>query len=205
MRIGFALVTDDEFLRQIVEISNEVGRRHAFLDELGLQHNLPHTTLYQGYFADDYNYRAALDNIAALCRQDGVTTMEFTDVQYVNLGWYFYVCNETDAIMQLHNDALDLIEQDIVLDPIRLQRDISVLPQDQQEGILRYGYRYARTAFMPHITLGRTREEEDPAIMQELTDRLHAISRNSRIQRLTVYEMGPNGTHKSTLAEIRLY
>lgn len=205
MKIGFALVTDEHFLEKIVNISNSMSKKCNFLNDLGVEHNLPHTTLFQGEFQDDFDFHEALKQIYSEMIKLNITSIDFTNVQYVPEGWYFYICKKTNELQALHEYTLQLVKDNVVLETNRLDRDVKNLSQEQIAGILNYGYRYSGEAFLPHITLARTKEKNNTDIINEFNEKLSVIPNNSRIQRITVYTMGENGTHKDTLDEIYMY
>lgn len=205
MKIGFALVTEDSFLKDVVQIVNEKSAEFAFLNTLGVQNNLPHTTIFQGNFCDDFDYRQSADDIALSCLNLGIRELEFTNVGYESQGWYFWFCRKTDKLQFLHNKTLDDIKDAVLLDPDRMKQCMDGIPPYQQGNICLYGYRYARSAFRPHITLGRTDgNTEHREIIASLENEMKYIPNKARIARVTVYRMGDNGTHAETLDEVHL-
>lgn len=205
MKIGFALITENPFLEHIVKTENELSLKHHFLSDLGIEHNLPHTTLFQENFRDDLLYEDALFWIARECKKLGIADLEFADVRYIPDGWYFWCCNKTDKLQILHDFVLSVISDYIILDPDRMEKCAKGLTEKQMHGLSKYGYIYSREAFFPHITLARTSEhKEDKQIIADFNDNLLSVGKTAKIQKLTVYKMGDNGVHEDTLAEVRL-
>jgi len=205
MDIGFALITADPFFSKVIEIENEVHEICGFKDKLGREHNLPHTTLFQGAFADETDYQNIAKKIKYYMNEiNSSWSLNFDCVQYVPEGWYFYNCIRTENIFLLHNYVIKQCEKDIVLKPERLDRELGKLTDSQKKGIINYGYRYAGEAFKPHITLGRRSEGFSEQTMQILEGKFKDIPAEQQIDRITVYRMGPNGTHAETLFELYL-
>ncbi|MBQ8791893.1 MAG: hypothetical protein IJZ51_11380 [Ruminiclostridium sp.] len=204
MKIGFALISSNPVFDQVISIENKIHVRAGFLDYLGTHHNLPHTTIFQGNLSDETNYCAIAEKIAKKFTELFPSkTIDFGDVIYVPEGWYFWMCKKTKEFQELHDLTLKLVELNIVLEPSRFNRNIENIPSIQLEAIRRYGYRYAGEAFFPHITVGRT-TNEDTVLLSELNSEFASIEKRAEISRITVYRMGNNGTHSETLYEIRL-
>lgn len=205
MKIGFALITKAPFFNEIVRIENEVHDICGFMNKLGLVKNIPHTTLFQGSFSEQVDYKSILKEIKKyFCDSNQDKKLHFDEVIYVPEGWYFYACKKTDRLQELHNMTLELCKKDIVLEADRLANRFLNLPQIQIDGIAKYGYRYSEEAFLPHITIGRSVSKEQDIIMQLLTTKFQELPRDVEIERLTVYRMGENGVHAETLDEIWL-
>lgn len=205
MNIGFALITNSPFFDKIIEMENKYHDTAGFHNTLGSENNLPHITIFQGTMSEYINYQKIANQLAikykSICSEN---TLDFNDVVYVPEGWYFYECQTTEVLTQLHNCCLSLVKDYIVLNPNRLERNLSALTNDQISGIRDYGYRYAGKAFYPHITIGRTSSKKDEALLREFKSAFHSFTKTTSIRRITVYEMGPDGTHASTLYEVNL-
>ncbi len=204
IRIGLALITEDSFLNRIVEIEKKIAQKYNFLTDLGTTYNLPHTTLFQGRFEEGFNYCKILKQIEQKLKELHLKELKFIKVEYVPEGWYFYLCKKTDKLMKLHTYVLDLVKDDVILDLGRFKRDLSKLTKDQLEALKNYGYRYSGNAFDPHITLARTSEGKNNEIVEAFQKDLNLITKTPKLERLTVYLIGPNGSHKETLDEIYL-
>lgn len=202
MNIGFALITSSPFFDRIIEIENAFHDRAGFFDLLGNQKNLPHTTLFQGTMKEDIDFQKIAASAAdEFCRLFPSGMIEFGSCKYVPEGWYFWKCIKTEAFQTLHDYVLHKVYPYIVLDPQRLARNNKVLSPVEKQAIERYGYRYAAEAFNPHITIGRSAQKNDELLF-ELDRALQELGNKASIAKLTVYGMGPNGTHQSTLFEV---
>lgn len=206
MNIGFALITAPPFFNKFVEIENELHAECNFHNELGEINNIPHTTIFQGSFSEGTDYIMISEKIAKKYREISTQMqLSFNQVLYVPDGWYFYMCEKNEILQTLHDYTLELCVNNIVLDENRLKRDLSKLPENQKEGILKYGYRYSGSAFSPHITIGRTNETEaNSNTINLLSNNLNKLSKTVPVKRITVYKMGTDGMHAETLHEIIL-
>lgn len=202
MKLGFAIITDKTFLENLTDTVNDIADEYGFFNKLGLEHNLPHTTLFQGEFPKDFDYHEVLRQIYAEMAKLNIDSLVFTNVEYIQGGWYFYMCDKTKELQQLHEYTLSLIESHVIADSKDLNSDIDGLPQEQIDGIKKYGYRYSGKVFMPHITLARTNDSRHNDIISTFSEKLKQLPSIVKIQCLTVYEMGENGTHKNTLDEM---
>ena len=204
MKIGFAIITDSPFFEQIIAFEHHFHVEGGFFDSLGSEKNLPHTTLFQGDMDEAIDYRSIADIIAEkFVRLLPDRVIAFDKIVYVPEGWYFLECRRDPPLFELHEEVLKLVRPHIHLDPARLDRDTGVMTREQIRGVQVYGYRYAGKAFYPHITIGRTLKESAPLLFR-MNAALDKIERTSCISRITVYRMGPNGTHESTLYQVQL-
>lgn len=205
MKIGFALITASPYFDNIVEIENKLHESSGFHNKLEKKNNIPHTTIFQGSFADDTDYIQIANELANyyknICADK---TLHFEKVVYVPSGWYFYICKITPELQALHCLTLEKCKEHIILEPDRLSRDMSGLTPEQYAGIRDYGYRYSEKAFYPHITLGRTSLDIEPHILENFQNELQVLPSDIPVERLTVYRMGPDGMHAETLYECQL-
>ena len=204
MKIGFAIITGSPFFEQIIAFEHLFHEEGGFFNSLGAKKNLPHTTLFQGDMDEVIDYRSIADMIAEkFVRLFPDRVVAFDKIVYVPEGWYFLECRKDPPLFDLHEEVLKWVQPYIRLDPARLDRDTGVMTREQIKGVQLYGYRYAGKAFYPHITIGRANNESAPLLLK-MNAALDKIERTSCISRITVYRMGPNGTHESTLYEVRL-
>lgn len=204
MKIGFALITEQAFLEDVVCLEQSFHDRAGFADRLGTVGNLPHITVFQGDFDPETDYRMLADGVADdFLRLFPDRRVEFRGVEYISKGWYFLICDKTDAFVELHSSLLDKIRPFINVTPFIATDQVDDLSEEQELGIRNYGYRYAGQAYYPHITLGRS-SGFDSEVLKEINDNLNGMPDWATISRITVYRMGNNGTHSETLYEIEL-
>jgi len=204
MKIGFAIIPNSPMFEQIIEISNLLGEG-KFFNSLGKNENLPHITLFQGEFGDEFDYKMVLNLIHSEFK-DWLFSGEilFKNLEYVPNGWYFYMCDSCANLTKMHEFCLNLIKDSIILNSERLNRDLSDLSKSEIDSLKKFGYRYAANSYKPHITIGRSNEKSEKMV-DALNMELNKFPKTSKIGKLTVYEMGENGTHKSTLSEIKIW
>ncbi len=202
MKIGFAIIPEESFLSQIIELENEYNKKLQFKHSLGLSKNLPHITLFQGEFPEDLNYieivHLLYEKIKGFHKPLNV---EFKKIEYIEKGWFFLVCNKTDSLTLLHLYLLEYLSKYVILPKDRLDnKEREHLTNLQYEAIVKYNYRYAGDAFFPHITIGRSLKNND-VVLKEINNDFMKLNNFSKISRVTAYKMGDDGVHEETLYE----
>lgn len=201
MKIGFAIITEDCFVNQIVALEHQFHHKAHFFNSLGIVENLPHTTLFQGEMKEDINYFEIADYIAdEYAKLSKSRNLKFSNIKYVPHGWYFLMCKKSKELSTLHYLVLNKIKSFVVLPDDRMERITEEMPIIQREAIREYNYRYAGEAFCPHITIGRS-DSKNEIILDEMNFALSQINLVAPVDRITVYKMGANGTHEETLYE----
>lgn len=204
MKIGFALIPQDCIVEQIINFEKRFHDSGDFSHSLGTESNLPHITLFQGEMDEMFDYVAMADSLSKFfIEQELSPIVNFSKIVYVEKGWYFLMCDSSDFLLSMHNFVLRHIEPYIVLPQDRMERNIAGLTKNQYEAILRYNYRYAAEAFCPHITIGRS-TQKDTLLLKNMNEDFSKMFKSSMISKITVYKMGQNGTHESTLYEIKI-
>lgn len=202
MNIGFALITENNFVNQIVALEHQFHDKAGFFSTLGVTHNLPHTTLFQGTMKDDINYYEIAGFIAnEYVKLSKSRHLRFTTIEYVPHGWYFLMCKKSKILSTLHSRLLTVVKPYIILPKERFERATEDLPIVQREAIIHYNYRYAGEAYCPHITIGRSATKNE-IVLDEMNSSIRQFDLHPRVDKITVYQMGANGTHENTLYEI---
>lgn len=204
MKIGFALIPQDSVVEQIIDFEQRFHDSGNFSHALGIKHNLPHITLFQGEMNENFDYVTMANSLSNfLVEKRLIPLVSFSKIVYVEKGWYFLMCDNSDFLLSMHDFVLKHVEPYIVLPPDRMERDIECLTENQYKAILRYNYRYAAEAFCPHITIGRS-AQEDVLLLKKMNEAFSEMFKSSIISKITVYKMGQNGTHENTLYEIKI-
>lgn len=79
MRIGFALVPDQQFIEKVMEAVNGLARQGIFLNSLGYTGNIPNIILFQGNFNKNFQYTTIVENIIDIISEN---KLEYTNVLY---------------------------------------------------------------------------------------------------------------------------
>lgn len=202
MKTGFAIVAEEAFINQIVTLEHEFHESAGFYDSLGTTYNLPHTTLFQGEMRDEINYKEIANDIAReYIKLSTSLILHFTEIKYVPSGWYFLLCLKSKELLALHNYVLKRVEPYLILPEDRMKRDFSDLTKAQREAIFNFNYRYAGKAFCPHVTIGRS-TGRNKIILSKMNSFISTFNLSPYTNRITVYNMGRNGTHENTLYEV---
>lgn len=201
MDIGFALIPDKPFSDELVKIENEVHEQCGFHHKLGTSFNIPHLTIFQGSFqnnVDCFQMLRYMTEYFISCDH-----LQFNEVAYQAGGWYFYACQKTDELVNLHDWALKECRDYLDLQDDRLKQDMAGFTSEQIAGIKEYGYRYAGKAFMPHVTLGRSNDiSANSELISLLKQKLSKLPKDVPVYRMTCYKMGQDGQYAETLASI---
>lgn len=212
MNIGFALILGESLFEAIIQMENQIHSQAKFHNSLSNENNLPHTTIFQGCFSDYVPYVAIAKQLASYYKKEVESYRKetglnycptFSFVDYVEKGWYFYECIKNSVLQNLHDFTCTKVKPYLVLKPERMEQDTSFLSPMQIQGLEKYGYIYSGEAFRPHVTIGRA-DGFDETILKILNVKSESLPKQVPFTRLTVYEMGPDGTHKNTLFEIEL-
>lgn len=201
MRIGFALIPEKKIQGKITEVTNGLCRQGIFYTKFGTHYNLPHITLFQSDFDNDFNYKSVVNQ---LVEQNIQTKIKFERIMYMDYGWYFYEVKKEDWLYSLHENLLKLVENDIKLINIHKRLKDGNMSKQQKESIEKYNYRYAGDDYIPHLTLGRYDNGYNFNLMLYLDNNLAKLIKEAGISKITAYEVGPNGSHKRTLYEVEL-
>ena len=85
MRIGFALVPDQQFIEKVMEAVNRLVRQGIFLNSLGYTGNIPNIILFQGNFNKKFQYTTVVETIIDTISENKLT---YTNFLYDGNGWY---------------------------------------------------------------------------------------------------------------------
>lgn len=150
---GIALLPPPEVRQAIVDFQHENA---DCIDgpELGMDENLPHTSILQCPFDEALNRGALLAHLAGHIRQ-GDAFMQLGHLYYQPSDWIFGALENRQWLFDLQMVALQLSE--VHIDRSRIsQRTQPGLTIEEQVSYERYGYRYVGSCYRPHITIGRT-------------------------------------------------
>jgi hypothetical protein len=207
IRIGFALLPSIEHQQKLVALQKLVRCQYSLEPELSLDGNLPHLTLFQGSFTADTPYSAILKSLS-----EGLSYSEFRIPQaaepivYQPKGWYFLLVLNTVLLAGLHEEVLARCLPYLAIEPLKQSDYLADLTPAERASFEAFGYRYAGTCFLPHITLGRLYGDETADVVETINRELVNSFANDPIcfDAMSVYMMGINGAHSETLAHIKL-
>jgi 2'-5' RNA ligase len=202
MKIGIALVPSVEAIASLVELQKEIIHICPLRPLLGTEFNLPHITLLQGRFRKPINWDSLISELRDYCREQKYS-LEFkgAGLEYKPPGWYFLTLRPNILFAEAHRFVFEHLKDSMFLTEEDWQKDTSGYTPLEKSNYLRYGYRYIGDAFHPHITLGRSIDKSrmcDEANLIHLVE-LFTANSISTIQKITIYEMGENGSHSATL------
>lgn len=205
MKIGFAIIPEMSFTRQIIDFESRFHQEGGFSHSLGIDRNLPHITLFQGEIEDQFDYISMAQSIMKEIKSlSFVHSLKFSKIEYVEKGWYFLMCDKTELLSTIHNFVLKKISPYIIFPSVRNLENLEFLTPTQYDAILKYNYRYAGEAFCPHITIGRS-SRRDEVLLQNMNTAFNQFCKTSVISKITVYKMGQNGAHEESLYEVNMH
>ena len=132
-------------------------------------------------------------------------SLEFAQVIYQPLGWYFLIVKPRPWMLELQ----DVIMQGVgghILPSSNTQKDTSGYSASELKSFRTFGYRYVGSAFLPHITLGKNAQSPSTdLILRDLNTAWTALGlHEGLVQGLTFYRMGEYGAHQETVKEITI-
>ncbi|MEL7728083.1 hypothetical protein AAG612_00955 [Citromicrobium bathyomarinum] len=191
--LGIALVFNDDDSRRMLQ------RQQVLVDEFGLQpdfglaEDIPHLTLMQ---LNSVNWDVIDDywqNIVRILETQHVPPLIFDRVIYKPTGWYFWLAQKNDALQALHEEIVAASGSQTA--PGEPDTKTDRFTQAEKEAYETYGYRYAGSTFLPHVTLGKL-DDENPDVVRRATELFSEIDGEYRPAACTLYEKGPFGSHR---------
>lgn len=190
---GFALLPARRIQEKIINFQKEF-QSEIKGPRLGLQKNLPHTSLLQHPYYPDIDMQRYLKN---------VNTAVFTtwnDAYYQPKGWIFAGVNFSTDMINHHYDLFSKTKHLIDTEQIDTSVDTGGLNDKEKNNYYKYGYRYLGSEFRPHVTLGITQNDN---ISQELINAFKEEFKGEPLfyDRIVYYKAGDHGACEQILAE----
>jgi hypothetical protein len=206
-KVGIALVPSVNMIEAIVELQQTIISICPLCPVLASHANLPHITLLQGRFSNSTSLIGVISALREyLTTQKNLLELQPGKIEYVPQGWYFLTLYPNELLIAAHNFVFERLGEQMFLTPSDRKKDISAYNDLEKSNYLRYGYRYIRDAFHPHITLGRTldklqfiEERQILKIEQDFLSKCRGIMAN-----VTIYEVGENGSHAKTIHSVNI-
>lgn len=202
MKVGIAMVPSAETIESLVELQKQVMPICSLRPILGTEHNLPHITLLQGRFRHNINWVGLISDLRDRCRE-AKYSLEFkvAGLEYKPPGWYFLSLTPNGIFSEAHRFVFERLKTLMFLTQEEREKDTSDYTTLEKYNYLTYGYRYIGDTFYPHITLGRSLGKSRCGDEASLIRRVESLTSNliGTIQKITLYEMGENGSHAAIL------
>lgn len=205
MLCGLALVPNEITKKDIVNFRQE--NSHLISGpELGLNINIPHLSIVQCPFNPEILTKSVAERILQEFGTNKFNQGCFTHLAYQPDAWIFANVVHDFQLDELQNAAMKVLEPKINIQEINLDKDFSGYSKRQVAYYARYGYRYLREEFTPHITLGRTVNNNDfvaPELVKNFAVTLAGI--NFSYDRLAFYRAGDSGVFAEELASVSIH
>ncbi len=206
-RMGVGLIPDAHACATLISIRSMLTEYGVTGPVLGMDKNYPHVSLFQGEFSHTFEPSRVLEALRSyVCNSEARMRMSWRPVTYYPVEWLFLLCDVTTELREAQRVVLGEVEPHLVADTVDSSRGLDGLTVAERQSYLRYGYRYVGDAFLPHVTLGRVTEERASRAVAAAQAAVDAglLSTPSRLGSGTVYIMGPDGAHESTVQEVDL-
>ena len=192
---GFALLPQKWIQEQFVAFQNRY-RDEIGGPVLGMDTNLPHTSILQCPYREDVCY----DEYLQLA--ESAIESAWGEAYYQPSGWLFARVHRTSEMKRLHHALFEETKNLIDVSQIDQTRDLSGLNELEQRNYKSYGYRYLGSEYRPHVTLGRA-HEGTTYIPLQLAQAFHKqfTGRTLRYDRIVFYEAGEYGALKRVISE----
>lgn len=187
---GFALLPSVAVQQEVIDFQ----QRH--LDELngpvlGLDTNLPHTSVLQ------HPYVQGVDYAPYLGLAESAIEATWTDCYYQPVGWLFAGVQSNPAMRRLQDRLLEATKRHIDTTQIDQRADLSKLTKLEAQNYQAYGYRYVGDAYRPHVTIGRASDDRGDLSPELKRDFQKTFSGKSfSYDRIAFYEAGEFGSLK---------
>lgn len=194
---GFALLPTVEEQERIIDF------RLRYSDtisgpSLGLKTNLPHMSITQNPYQQNFIASISSHDLDLVSTPLSST---WDTIFHQPVGWIFGGVQNTEEINQLHYVLFSKVKDNIDTSAIEPATDTHLLSPKEQEYHMKYGYRYTKECFLPHITFGRI-----PNNIQELSEEVvraferEFSGRTILFDRLAFYRAGEFGALEEILA-----
>ncbi|QRZ60810.1 hypothetical protein [Rothia sp. ZJ932] len=196
---GLALVPDENSCDTLIDFQNKLVPESFYGIKLGKESNLPHVSILQCPFFEEpltVEKLSSLKEVLGKINQNDILGRA-DGLKYQPSYWAFMNFTFGDYIYEFQEEALVLLERFIDKSSIA-KKDFTGYSFNQKKYYLKYGYRYLFDEFQPHVTVGRTYEEEIPSLVFEEFD-CHLKNQIIKFDRLAFYEAGEHGSFKRAL------
>jgi hypothetical protein len=198
---GFGIVPSADTAKRIIRFQRNSASIISLTPTLGMIRNRPHLTLYQGAFADDMPFSGVLQDLSRHRCWLPRRQLTFTGVIAKSPGWLFLLVKRDNWLTDLQATLMESIGRYLVVKRVSVS-PMSDYSPDERRSIALCGYRYTGAAFLPHVTLGKTRAESAHAAAAALNRGWQKAGLTSGdVGGLTFYQMGENGAHAITVME----
>ena len=201
MRIGFALIPDQQFIEKIMEAVNGLARQGIFLNYLGYTGNIPNIILFQGNFNKKFQYTTVVETIINTISENKLT---YTNVLYDGNGWYIAEFRRDEWIVNLHKTLLQLIKDYIVNDQKNNDQELKYMTLEEKKAYDKYNYKFAGNPYISYLILWRTDGKYNYRLMNFISNRMINVPKKIEICKIMAYEIGDNNTCKKILYELEL-
>lgn len=204
MLCGLALVPNESMRKDIVSFRNNNAQLISG-PELGLEQNIPHLSIVQCPFSPEALTSEVAEEILDAFGAKKIAPGCLTYLAYQPKAWVFANVVHDAFLDDLQDAAMQVLKSKIQTQEIELGKDFSGYSKRQVAYYARYGYRYLREEFSPHITLGRTVDHQEfvaPELVRSFAKEL--AGREFTYERLAFYRAGESGVFAEELAAVEL-
>jgi 2'-5' RNA ligase len=202
VRAGLALVPNEQFRKKFIALQERCRSQVILVPRLGEDENLPHLTLFQGWFAADTPFESLIENLQKTLWQAGfLPKLKLIDIRFYEPGWYFLLVEKEQWLAELQRQSLKVLLEQAQAAPPGQEKITERYTPLELENYRKYGYRFIGDAFLPHITLGHTksgREAGFDALLPDLWDR-SGINSEQGIESIAIYAVGEHGAYRTSL------
>lgn len=198
---GIALLPEKQISQEIINF------QHRHLDffkepELSLTGFLPHMSILQCPF-DPKLLTVNFDQIYNFCHDFAQPAAMLDKIIVHQNSWKFLTISIQPWMHYLQANLIELTSSMIERWQIKKPHDFNYYSTEEQNCFTQYGYPYIGTAFLPHITLGRSTQTIIPTNIQQ--DALQYFNKRSfNFEKLVIYQAGKNGALANVLNSITL-
>jgi 2'-5' RNA ligase len=201
-RVNVAVKPPKEVQEYAFELSQKIAQETDVYFVLDGKNFYPHATIYSTEYPEK-NVDIVLEKVAEIIKNTApfIVTLENLST---HKGYIDFQLLKTDEWMKLHDlvvSTLNPLRENHLRKKYTESEELAKYTGKQREYIKQYGYVEVYSAFRPHITLSRIKDDK---AAEEVIKKLDFTPFKYPLDSITAYSMGDHGTCNGIIKEFKL-
>lgn len=201
-RVNIAVKPSQDVLEQVIKLSGEISKEaETFFVLDGLSY-FPHITIYSPEYPNK-NLDQIFNTVKEIVSKTEPFIATFTSFSS-HLGYIDIALEKTEIWEELHEvivQRLNPYRENHIREKYKSSEELNNYSTILQEYIFGYGYSEVLTAFRPHLTITRLKDERKA---KEIVKKLNFQIQSFKVTILAAYLMGSHGTCTGLIQEFPL-